>query len=225
MTETITMPDRFGFQDLTGKCYGRLCVTGYAGKTCGGCTSWACDCDCGTQVVVRAASLKKGTTQSCGCYARDRRIAAKYQHGFSGTSEYNTWVQMRLRCSNSRHKSYQHYGGRGISVCPRCRDSFQAFVEDMGQRPSPKHELERLNNNGNYAPENCCWATAGEQHRNTRRNHYITFNGETKVLSDWADVLGISRTTLSSRIQRGWTIGRAFSSTIQQRRTTALKAD
>lgn len=124
--------------------------------------------------------------------------------------EYSVWCAMRRRCNSPTSASYQAYGGRGIRVCPRW-DSFEQFYLDMGPRPSASHSIERIDNNGNYEPNNCRWATAGEQARNTRRSVRITFNGETLSRKDWATRYGISQYTIKYRIEvLGWTIDRAL---------------
>ena len=115
---------------------------------------------------------------------------------------YSTWLDMRQRCHNPDHAGFAYYGARGISVCDRWRDDYDAFVEDMGLRPEGT-TIERINNNGNYEISNCRWATRPEQARNTRRTRKLTFKGETRTIADWADSLGIERNTLYARIDRG----------------------
>lgn len=117
---------------------------------------------------------------------------------------------MKLRCSNPNTKGYSRYGGRGIQVCDRWRDSFSAFLADMGPRPSPRHSVERRNNDGNYEPDNCYWATDAEQTRNTRQNRNYTYNGRTMCLTDWARESGRPRSTLMQRLERGWTLEQAM---------------
>ncbi len=124
--------------------------------------------------------------------------------------EYEVWKKMRQRCCNPRHTSYRNYGGRGIEVCSRW-DAFRAFLDDMGHRPSPKHSLDRIDNGGNYEPENCRWATPQQQQRNRRNNHLLTHNGQTMSIAEWSDQTGIHRRTLLNRISRnGWTVERAL---------------
>lgn len=137
---------------------------------------WVCNCDCGTKAVeINGSSLRKGITSSCGCYQRE--IVSKLNtgnqycktHGMINTSEYTTWAGIKDRCNNQNNAAYKNYGGRGITVCDRWRDSFENFYEDMGPRPSDKHSIDRINNNGNYELCNCRWTTQLEQLRNTRR--------------------------------------------------------
>ncbi len=126
-------------------------------------------------------------------------------------SEYRTWAGMKTRCLNRRSSQWENYGGRGIKVCKRWRESFANFMKDMGPRPSSNHSLDRVNNNGNYIKHNCRWATQAEQSRNTYRNVLITHNGETKTLSEWARVAGITPACLRDRYRTGWPFHRAIS--------------
>jgi homospermidine synthase len=116
---------------------------------------------------------------------------------------------MRHRCNNMDAVGYQHYGGRGIKVCERW-NSFEKFLADMGERPAG-HSIDRIDVNGNYEPDNCRWATAEAQRNNTRRSIFLTHNGETKTVRQWADALGMPYGKLRSRIKRGWTTERALS--------------
>lgn len=116
---------------------------------------------------------------------------SRVKHGKWGSPEYQVWAAMRQRCSNPNNAKFHHYGGRGIAVCERWTQ-FEHFYSDMGARPSTHHSLERVNNDGNYEPLNCRWATAVEQARNTRRNRWLTFGGQTQTLSTWAKQLELS---------------------------------
>ena len=120
------------------------------------------------------------------------------------TPEYGAWRGMIFRCVHPSAECYADYGGRGISVCQRWLDSFDAFVDDMGPRPSSKHSLDRIDNESGYSPENCRWATMRVQTRNRRSNHWITIEGVTRVITDWAEAVGINRETVYTRIRRGW---------------------
>jgi len=126
------------------------------------------------------------------------------------TPEYETWQKLRKRCENKKDKNYKDYGGRGISVCDEWK-SFTTFFSDMGKRPTSKHSIERIDNNGNYAVGNCKWATQVEQGRNKRNNRMISHNGETKCLSEWAEKYGIRPHTLRTRIVTlGWSFEEAI---------------
>lgn len=156
---------------------------------------FSCICDCGTKRNVLYQLLRRGW--SCGC-------AKATQDGKSKTREGKVWVSMVQRCTNDKDPSYPNYGGRGIQVCDRWRWSLQAFCEDMGPRPKGTF-LERMNNDGNYEPGNCRWASWIEQQRNKRTNHWITALGVTRCLTEWQEQTGISMYTIFNRIKKlGW---------------------
>lgn len=131
-------------------------------------------------------------------------------HGQSRTTEYRIWLQMRARCGNPNHANYARYGGRGIKVCQRWENSFEAFLEDMGPRPSSNHSLDRVNNNKGYGPDNCAWALPSEQANNRRTNSNLTFEGRTQTIAQWAAELGISQHTLRRRLEEGWSVAVAL---------------
>lgn len=132
-------------------------------------------------------------------------------HGASGSPEYVIWTHMKARCFDESDKSYQRYGGRGITVCQRWVNDFPAFYADMGDRPSPLHSIERKNNEGNYEPGNCRWATATEQARNRRSSVLVEHNGQVKTVAEWAEIHGIKPGVLGQRLRReGMDIGRAL---------------
>lgn len=136
----------------------------------------------------------------------------RFVHGLHGTSEYTIWKGIKDRCFNKNSKFYKNYGGRGIVVCDRWRNSFAAFLADMGRRPPGGYTIERINNDGDYEPDNCRWATRFDQARNTRANRLLTFRGESKCMAAWAGELGINLQTLSWRInEAGWSVERALS--------------
>lgn len=146
----------------------------------------------------------------------------KHGHCQNGaqTITYKSWFAMKQRCSNPNYHQYMDYGGRGITVCPQWQE-FETFLADMGERPSRRHQLERIDNNKGYAPENVRWATTREQHRNTRANVFLSFNGKTQTLQDWAAEVGLSSVTIGDRIRRGWSAERAL--TVTPRAETARR--
>lgn len=162
------------FIDLSGKEYGRLCVMWPCGrKGRRQIIHWLCVCDCGAYPVVSGCSLRRGKTNSCGCLKREQHhwIGAARTHGQSRSGTWRTWVAMRNRCSNANNSNYPDYGAKGITVCPRWRDSFEAFMADMGPKPGPKHTIDRFpNKKGDYEPGNCRWATPEEQSQNQKSN-------------------------------------------------------
>ena len=139
-----------------------------------------------------------------------KKTPKRARHGGTGSRLHRIWVGMKQRCHNTKCSSYKDYGGRGIVVCGRWRHSFVAFREDMGEPPSVAHQIDRIDNNGGYVPENCRWTTRGIQMRNTRKNRPLTFDGRTQLLIDWARELGIADNTLAVRIAR-WGLDKALS--------------
>lgn len=131
-------------------------------------------------------------------------------HGMCTTPEYKNWFAMKARCTDPKHSAYRWYGARGITVCDAWRDSFQAFLSDVGERPTRQHTLDRIDNERGYEPGNVRWATRTEQMRNTRTNRWLEFNGERLVIQDWARRIGISQATLHQRLQRGWPLEHAL---------------
>ncbi len=169
---------------------------------------WEVQCDCGTRKVVWQGSLK--VSVSCGCVRRERakenikkaRAAPRNQyrtHGMTREPIWNIWVDMRKRCRNPNAYAYERYGGRGISVCARWEE-FANFFEDMGDRPSPKHTLDRIDNDGDYCKENCRWATRKEQARNRSSNRMLQAFGKTMTLAEWSIETGLNATTITRRI-------------------------
>ena len=154
--------------DLTGQRFGKLIVIERAPNQ-GRNTMWKCQCDCGSITTTRSDSLRSNMTRSCGCLIGE----VNSTHGMSrgdGSYLYEIWKHMRYRCTNPNNHAWKDYGGRGIIVCERWMDSFENFYEDMGHRPSPNHSIDRIDNNGNYDPTNCRWATASQQQQNKRNN-------------------------------------------------------
>lgn len=209
-------PTRKNFQDLTGRTYSRLTVLSLAGKreaVRGYTYYWLCRCECGELTVVAVNGLKYGGTRSCGCLSSEVHSALMTTHGMLKAPEYHTYTMMLQRVLNPTNKGYKNYGGRGITVCERWRgvDGFKNFLEDMGRRPAPHFTIERQNNDGNYEPSNCHWATRKEQGRNRRSNVLITFNGKTMCISEWAEELGMDDGTIHGRLRKGWPIERVLS--------------
>lgn len=213
----------FNAKNLTGLTVGRWTVlhpTDNRGSD--GAIFWLCRCRCGAEKAVRTTCLTAGLSKSCGCLQREQvaaRNIARSEHGQARdgttTRTYNAWKGMLRRCLNPNATHFDRYGGRGITVCERWK-SFIAFRSDMGDCPEGL-EIERRNNDGNYEPENCLWATRRDQTRNQSSNRMLTLNGTTMCLSDWAIAVGISRDTITSRIVRyGWSVERALTERVHK---------
>lgn len=188
--------------------FGRLKALEYVGLSIDRRDQWRCLCECGNSVVVKRKVLINGNTKSCGCLARDSVVARNKSymtHGMSNTRTFFTWSSMKERCGNSSHKSFDRYGGRGISVCERWLESFENFYADMGEAPEGM-SLDREKNDLGYSKENCRWATQEVQANNRENNVKIEFKGVIQTIAQWARSLGMSRQTLRHRIRNGWTI-------------------
>lgn len=163
------------FNNLEGKIFGRLKVEKLSAKSKPKKIYWECVCECGNIVTIISSSLISGNTKSCGCLRKELTSSRRSTHKKSFSSEYNTYHHMIKRCYSKNHNSYDYYGGRGITVCDRWLESFENFYEDMGEKPSPKHSIDRINNDGNYEPDNCKWSTQSEQTVNSR--HALSKSG------------------------------------------------
>ncbi len=139
------------------------------------------------------------------------------QHRMSGIPEYRIWVAMIQRCHRPANKDYKYYGGRGIKVCDEWRQSFLRFIESVGARPSRLHTIERLNNDGNYEPDNVVWALRADQMRNQRSNHWLEWNGERRTLSELARAYNMMPVHLSWRLRHGWPLNAALETPIKKR--------
>ena len=207
---------------LEDRRFERLTALTCVGKTNGGHRLWQCLCDCGTYCVVSANHLVTLHTRSCGCLHRDitRENSKRHiTHGRSllNDSVYRAWHGMKSRCLNKADAGYPNYGGRGIKVCERWRNSFENFLEDMGEKPSPQHSLDRIDVNGDYTPENCRWATRKEQANNKRTSAYLTLGERTQTVSQWAEELSMPRPTLEWRITAGWDSIKALTHPVRKR--------
>ncbi|HEY1956724.1 MAG TPA: hypothetical protein VGH28_13985 [Polyangiaceae bacterium] len=205
--------------NLTGRRFGRLVVGDRAENDVRGKTRWAVRCDCGTTFIADGTKIVSGHTQSCGCLQRARAKAA--QHALRGTRHplRSIWKEIVARCTNPRNHAYPLYGGRGITICARWLGSFEAFVSDMGARPSPKHSIDRRENDRGYEPGNCRWATRVEQANNTRTNRRLTANGITHTLAEWSRISGIPASTIRVRVDRlRWPVGRAVSKPLRAKK-------
>lgn len=204
--------------ELAGKKFGRWSVVSLCDVNARGEIYWNCVCECGATRAVKANSLRSERSTSCGCYHRDERTT----HGFTGTPTFRTWETMRQRCFNENSPDYRRYGGRGITVCKRWNESFEAFLEDMGVRPNGM-TLDRKDVNGNYELRNCRWATASRQQRNRADRALLHFDGKTLCLADWSDETKIPAKIIAWRLKNGWAIEKALRDAIVQGRGKKAK--
>lgn len=183
---------------LEGQRFGRLVVESFV-EFRDRAGFWRCKCDCGNETIARGFDLVQDKTHSCGCIHKETVT----KHGLGGSKIYSIWQNMMDRCYNPEHQAYHNYGGRGITVSQEWHDVTN-FARDMGT-PKRGMSLDRINNNNGYSKDNCRWATRREQGRNVRNNHHITCNGETKTMAEWAESTGIPVSTISKRVQYGYT--------------------
>lgn len=200
------MPTQYATQlDHTGQTFGRWKVLRRAPNS----KDWECVCSCGRTKVVCGAHLRSGASRSCGC--GPRRGNFRHGHGCKGkeSKTYQTWHSMLNRCRNEHCEKWKDYGGRGITVCERWLQ-FVNFLADMGERPAGMM-IERIDNNGNYEPSNCRWATRKEQGRNKRNNFLVAYEGRTQCLSAWSEELNMPTGLIQQRLARlNWPIDRAL---------------
>lgn len=216
-TATYIRPDqawrRVRHHDLAGRRFGKLAVIG-PGVCESGHAGWSCQCDCGVVKVVRTNGLTSGKNTSCGCSRPRAQIGSAIHttHGRCRTAEYRSYWSMLARCLNSKDKNYADYGGRGISICQRWRESFENFFADMGQRPAGT-TLGRIKNDGNYEPGNCRWETGSQQARNKRNSRLLTAFGETKGMPFWLEDprCKVGHKVLDARLRAGWKTEAAIS--------------
>lgn len=218
--EIIPFPKSNRFKNLTNERHGRLVILRFAGVIKPN-ARWNCVCDCGNPAWgILGYHLTRDATLSCGCIQKEFVGGLRRTHGKSQTPEYRVYLWMLERCYRPTATGYKDYGARGITVCDRWIDNngFLNFLADMGEKPTPKHSIERIDTNGNYCPENCKWATRKEQARNTRRTVRITYDGRTQSLADWADEYGLPYGILYARLSRlRWDIHKSLTLPIRQR--------
>lgn len=196
-----------GFRNnLTGKKYHKLTVLEYSHME-RKYSMWKCKCDCGNIVTIKGASVKCGNTKSCGCLGRGLKSVERNHHGHTSkyskyNKEYKIWRSMLHRCNNPNNKYYHIYGKKGIKVCERWY-SYINFFKDMGPRPLPEYSLDRIDNNGNYSPENCRWANRNQQNNNKSTSKYLVYNGVTLTQSQWAKLFDITQSSIYYHLKKG----------------------
>lgn len=186
---------------MIGGKFGMITVLERTSKYSGTHRLWLCSCECGSAAFATMSDLRCGRRRSCGCLKRTANTTNGAQVGGKRMPEYGIWASMKERCSNPKQSRYERYGGRGIRVCREWED-FARFIEDMGPRPSTKHTIERIDNDGDYEPSNCRWATWKEQANNRSSNVLLTIGAERLSLSQWAVRSGVDRMTIKERAKR-----------------------
>jgi hypothetical protein len=209
-----------GRYDLIGKKFAQLTVLSIDHIDKWDTAHYLCQCDCGKKTIVGGNKLKIGHTRSCGCLKREAALKGSIAavevtatHRSSHSHLYGVWKQMRARCYRKATRFYNNYGGRGITVCDEWRYSFEAFRDwaiANGYKDSEGLSIDRIDVNGNYEPANCRWVTMKVQARNTRQNRLVTIGGETKCISEWAEIYNIKNTTIYGRINKGWDVIQAI---------------
>lgn len=173
---------------------------------------WLCECDCGVKKVVNASSVKHGSIKSCGCLNNEllKKRKPNLSHGYANKEKlYEVWKNMKRRCKDKNNNRYEFYGGKGIVVCEDWDNDYLSFRNwAMNNGYKDNLTIDRIDNNGNYEPENCRWATMKEQLNNQSRNRLLTYKGETKTMSEWATKLNITYGAINHRVQRDWSMER-----------------
>lgn len=192
--------------NLDGLKFGRLTVIRQVESDKWGKSRWLCCCSCGNEIIVNANNLK-AKTNSCGCLKKELLHESKIIHGDYKKRLYHIWCLMLARCSNQNRPEYIHYGGRGIKVCKEWINDYSVFRQwALSNGYADNLSIDRIDVNGNYCPDNCRWATAKMQANNQRTNRFLSFNGQTLTLSEWADKTKINQDAIYGRLKRGWTI-------------------
>nr|WP_321985302.1 hypothetical protein [uncultured Lichenicoccus sp.] len=200
---------RIDLHTLVAQTFGILTVRERVENDSSGSRRWRCECACGGTTIARTRDLRSGNTTSCGCAGSRTTIGARsLKHGASRSRDYVIWCNMKARCTDPEHPGWQDYGGRGISVCAQWADSFQTFTDDMGPCP-PGMSIDRRDNDGNYTPQNCRWATTIQQANNKRSSRHITAGGMTLTLAQWSERVGLTPAALHRRL-RLWPLEQAL---------------
>lgn len=202
MSNSLTAGEKHGRLTLTSRVPGR------------GRARWHVACECGQQKVVLESNIRGGNTTSCGCYHSERMREVATKHGgcanYTVTPEYEAWRTMIARCYSETAHSYPYYGGKGVRVAQEWIDSYEAFRDAVGPRPSTGHVLSRVDNEGHFVPGNTAWVTRSQSDRNKRNNKYYEVNNRSMCLEDWAREYGIAKSTLHYRLAKGLTMREAL---------------
>lgn len=209
------------FKDITGQIFSRLTVIHRHGTNKEGKATWLCRCDCGAEKIICGKSLRAGHSQSCGCLNSDATAKRNLKHGMASRGNkhplYSNWCRIKQRCHNPDCEDYYLYGGRGVKVCERWRNSFEAFLEDVGSSKPAGTSIDRYpNREGNYEPGNTRWGTDEMQANNKRNNVILSLNGEEMTIAQWARKLNCDSRPIHARIERGWSHEDALTTPIRK---------
>ena len=220
------------YQDISGRRYGRLVAVRQVSSDGERPTVWLFRCDCGAEKELASTNVIQGSTRSCGCLRREVSGETQLRHGTARrgkkTSEYATWHNIRSRCYSPKNRSYADYGGRGIRVCDRWLNGdgklsgYECFLADMKEKPTPRHTVERIDNDGPYSPDNCVWGIRRAQSRNKRTTIRVVFRGRDVALIDLCDELGLRYRRVADRMRKGWPLESALF--LPPRQTTLTKS-
>ena len=189
---------------------GRLTVVSFDHKTSTNHVYVKCRCDCGNEVVVRASSILRQTTKSCGCLAAERNKEKSTKHGMFGSRIYNIWAAMKRRCVDSKTQAFKWYGAKGIGFCKEWEQFEPFFIWAKENGYSDNLSLDRIDSNGNYCPDNCRWTTFKQQARNRANNTVVEYNNEKHCLSEWAEKFNINYSTFLTRLRKGYPFEKAL---------------
>ena len=204
--------------DLVGLTFGRLKVKHFSHVDSKRRACWICECECGGLKTASTWHLRRARVQSCGCLhseAARKQGLANRTVPIECQSEYTTWLNIKARCLNPKSHNYKDYGGRGVSVCSNWKNDFARFLQDVGKKPTPDHQLDRINNDRNYEPGNVRWATKIENANNKRNSRFLTYNDETLTIAQWARKVGIKVYTIHTRLNAAWSVNRVLTTPLQ----------
>lgn len=217
-------------KDISGKRFGLLTVLS-RGESVRGKAVWICKCDCGNEVSVNGYKLRVGETRSCGCLRKETLSKMTKKHGFTKSHLYKTWTNIKTRCHNPLCSEYERYGGRGITICKEW-ENFEAFMdwaikngysEECYIGGRHKLSIDRINNDGNYCPENCRWITQKEQARNKSNNRFLEYRGKVYCLSELAEISTVTVDTLRQRLKKGFSVEEAVDTPSRTNKRRELK--
>jgi hypothetical protein len=210
------------FIDLSGRAFGKLTAIVPVGLNKSRQYVWWCHCECGGNSIANGSNLLRGNTLACGCVRQVDLADRTRKHGMSKTRMFKIWTGVTKRCTNENCSSYNRYGGRGIEMCDRWKESFENFYGDMKDGYADNLTLEREDPNGNYCKDNCKWATMIEQARNKTNSVFIEYNGQKKSMAEWAELKGVPSGTIGNRIRAGWSVERSFTPTGRNSSTSSI---